>query len=166
MSIITVLTTRQRTLSILIVVSIFFLVFLSIGVDSRNFHWADRDLTRAANLVQMFQVAGAEYTFTGRTPGGAYYYILWLFLQFTSDAFVIYVSYLLLLFATIIYVADWVGRAVGERIAVLFVIALFGNFTVLVNLGMLWNPSVIKSLKMQTKETFPTLKQRQNTGWF
>ncbi len=142
MSIITVLTTRQRTLLILIVVSIFFLVFLSIGVDSRNFHWADRDLTRAANLVQIFQVAGAEYTFTGRTPGGAYYYILWLFLQFTSDAFVIYVSYLLLLFATIIYVADWVGRAIGERIAVLFVIALFGNFTVLVNLGMLWNPAI------------------------
>jgi hypothetical protein len=136
------LSVRQRVFLILLVISIFFLTFLAIDVGPRNFHWADRDLTRAVNLAHVFQISGAEYTFTGRTPGGAYYYILWLFLLISSDAYIIYIVYLVFLFAAIVYVADWVGQAFSGRVAVFFIIALLGNYTVLANLGMLWNPMI------------------------
>jgi hypothetical protein len=142
MIIIQYLTIRQRTLIALVAVAVIFLVFLSTGIDGRNFHWADRDLTRAAGLWWNFQVAGAEYTYTGRTPGGAYYYVLWALLQISNDAQVIYIAWMAALMVIVVYVADWIGKLFSWRVAMLFTIGLLGNYAILNNIGMLWNPTI------------------------
>jgi hypothetical protein len=133
---------RQRTLLALVTISVIFFLFFSYGLDGRDFHWADRDLGRAFNLPQIFQFAGADYKLTGRTPGGAYYYVLWIVLQFFEDAGFIYLAFIALTISTVVIISDWIGREFNWRVAIIFSLAMLGNFNLLILNGKLWNPLV------------------------
>ncbi len=52
--------------------------------------WIDRDLYRAVNLATEFQFTGAEMHQGGRTPGGFFYYLLWLITRFGESPTFVY----------------------------------------------------------------------------
>ena len=73
--------------------------------------WVDRDMLRATQLADVFQVMGAELngTFYARTPGGAYYYLLGLLTLISQDP--LFVTRLLIVVSLTGAVAMyWVAR--------------------------------------------------------
>lgn len=71
---------------------------LTFGYGDRFIYplWADRDLYRASLLVSDFHFTGSELMTGGRTPGGFYYYFLWLILLVTEDPIKIHSAIFLL----------------------------------------------------------------------
>ena len=64
---------------------------LSFMVDPGYGVWVDRDMLRATQLTEHFQVMGAELngSYYARTPGGAYYYLLGLLTAISKDPLVV-----------------------------------------------------------------------------
>ncbi len=130
-------------LFLLIIGITFFIVVQYSAADYTHFIiWGDRELTRARDLGELFQVFGSEFTarLGERTPGGGMYYLLWALQQINGSILFIYYVYLTLYFIAAVAIFD-IGRRMNSSLAGAIATAVF--LTSLVSYGIVgkvWNP--------------------------
>lgn len=138
---------RHRSDKLIFVVSgvLFLALVFAFAYSSRYFGyyiWADRDLYRGVNLMQEFQVFGVEFIMPmfGRIPGGAYYYMIWLFSLVSPDPQFIYWCFLTLALASTLLLVDLGRRIAGLSAGLLIADIFLSSQMVGLELSNFYNP--------------------------
>lgn len=104
--------------------------------------WSDRDLWRASELFPSFQFFGPELTAGGRTPGGLYYYLLYLMQRISPDPQGIFVIFLLSYLGALGFLSYTLYRFVGPVAAIVVTALSIGLPYVQENLNQIYNPAL------------------------
>lgn len=138
-----VLFIKRLTLSVLTLLLIYLAInFLRTDEYFSYTIWADRDLVRAANMLDSPQYLGAELNYvTSRVPGGVYYYVLAVPLLISGEPSFVFFWTVLLNLALLVAFLVVTYRYFSLFTAVVAGLYVLGSRFFDTAISQLWNPS-------------------------
>ncbi len=118
---------------------------LTWGDDFYCVEWADRDMSRSADLINEFQTTGAElaYGAGARLPGGALHYVMALPMAFSDDPAMVHAFMLGLNFLAVALMFLSLRKSHGLLAAVVASAAYLTCENLYDNIYHLWNPGFL-----------------------
>lgn len=132
---------------VLILAGIFTLIsllhFILNYQNTFDYIFGDRDLLRAKNLLNNFQISGSEmnYAYGSRVPGGFLYYYLFILINIFKSPELIYLGNFILIFLSIIFFFISITKLYNFRVGIVAILFLVTPPDMSVQLVVNWNPT-------------------------